>query len=51
MDPGRMGSVVVARRLSWTLTYGIFPDKGSNLCPLYWQVDIGPPGKSQEENF
>ena len=28
----------------WTppTTYGIFPDQGLNLCPLYWQVDPYP---------
>ena len=31
------GSVVVARRLSCLTTCGIFPDQGSNLCPLHWQ--------------
>ena len=25
-----------------TTTYGIFPDQGLNLCPLYWQVDSYP---------
>ena len=35
------GTVAVAHRLSWTPTYGIFPDKGSNLCSVYWHVDTG----------
>ena len=25
---------------------GIFPDQGSNPCPLHWQADSGPSGKS-----
>ena len=30
------GSVVVVHRVSCSTTYGIFPDKGSNPCPLHW---------------
>jgi len=26
--------------LSCSSAYGIFPDQGSNLCPLHWQVDF-----------
>ena len=37
--PQSTGSVVVAYRLSCSATCGIFPDQGSNLCPLHWQVD------------
>ena len=33
------GSVVVARRLSCSAACGIFPDQGSNPCPLHWQAD------------
>ena len=33
------GSVVVAHGLSWSAARGIFPDQGSNLCPLHWQAD------------
>ena len=33
------GSVVVAHRLSCFAACGIFPDQGSNPCPLQWQVD------------
>ena len=33
------GSVVVAHGLSCSAACGIFPDQGSNLCPLHWQVD------------
>ena len=32
------GSVVVACGLSCSTAYGIFLDKGSNPCPLHWQV-------------
>ena len=33
------GSVVVAHGLSCSVACGIFPDQGSNLCPLHWQAD------------
>ena len=33
------GSVVVAHGLSCSVACGIFPDQGSNLCPLQWQTD------------
>ena len=36
---GTWASVVVARRLSCSVACGIFPDQGSNPCPLHWQVD------------
>ena len=29
----------VAHRLSCSMECGIFPDQGSNLCPLHWQAD------------
>ena len=32
-------SVVVAHGLSCCTPCGIFPDQGSNLCPLHWQVE------------
>ena len=32
------GSVVVAHGLSCPMACGIFPDQGSNLCPLPWQA-------------
>ena len=35
----RVGSVVVAHRLSCSAACGIFPDQGSNPCPLHWQAD------------
>ena len=34
--------------------WGVFPDQGSNLGPLYWEPGIlatGPPEESLEENF
>ena len=35
-----VGSVIVAYDgLSCSLTYEVFQDQGSNLCPLHWQVD------------
>ena len=36
------GSVVVAHGLSCSAACGIFPDQGSNLCPLHWQTDSQP---------
>ena len=33
------GSVVVAPGFSCSAACGIFPDQGSNPCPLHWQVD------------
>ena len=33
------GSVVVVHRLSCAEACGIFPDQGSNPCPLHWQAD------------
>ena len=38
----RAGSVVVAHGLSWSAACGIFPDQGSNPCPLHWQADSQP---------
>ena len=42
------GSVVVVRGLSCFTAHRIFPDQGSNLCPLHWQgiLNPEPPGKS-----
>ena len=37
-----LGSVVVAHRLSCSAARGIFPDRGSNPCPLHWQADLQP---------
>ena len=39
---GRAGSVVVAYGPSCSAAFGIFPDQGSNLCPLHWQADSQP---------
>ena len=36
------GSVVVAHRPSCPAACGIFPDQGSNPCPLHWQADSQP---------
>ena len=39
----RAGSVIVAHGPSCSTACGIFPDQGSNLCPLHWQADSQPP--------
>ena len=36
------GSVAVAHRPSRSTACGIFPDQGSNPCPLHWQADSQP---------
>ena len=36
------GSVVVAYGPSCSAARGIFPDQGSNPCPLHWQADSQP---------
>ena len=36
------GSVVVAHGPSCSAACGIFPDQGSNWCPLHWQADSQP---------
>ena len=38
----RTGSVVVAHGPSCSTACEIFPDQGSNLCPLHWQADSQP---------
>ena len=38
----RAGSVVVIHGLSCSVACGIFPDQGSNPCPLHWQADSQP---------
>ena len=38
----RAGSVVVAHGPSCSVACGIFPDQGSNPCPLHWQADSQP---------
>ena len=41
---GSRASVVVALWLSCSATCGLFPDQGSNPCPLHWQADSQPLG-------
>ena len=36
------GSVTVAHGPSCSAACGIFPDQGSNPCPLHWQADSQP---------
>ena len=36
------GSAIVAHRPSCSTACGIFPDQGSNPCPLHWQADSQP---------
>ena len=38
----RADSVVVAHGPSCSVACGIFPDQGSNPCPLHWQADSQP---------
>ena len=38
----RSGSVVVAHGPTCSAACGIFPDQGSNPCPLHWQADSQP---------
>ena len=38
----RAGSVVVANGPSCSVACEIFPDQGSNPCPLHWQADSQP---------
>ena len=38
----RAGSVIVAHGPSCSTACGIFPDQGSNPCPLHWQADSEP---------
>ena len=38
----RAGSVIVAHGPSRSTACGIFPDQGSNPCPLHWQADSEP---------
>ena len=38
----RTGSVIVAHGPSCSAACGIFPDQGSNPCPLDWQADSQP---------
>ena len=38
----RAGSVIVAHGPSCSTACGMFPDRGSNPCPLHWQADSQP---------
>ena len=38
----RAGSVIVAHGPSRSVACGIFPDRGTNPCPLHWQADSQP---------
>ena len=38
----RAGSVIMAHGPSCSAACGIFPDQGSNPCPLHWQTDSQP---------
>ena len=38
----RAGSAVVAHGTRCSTACGIFPDQGSNPCPLHWQADSQP---------
>ena len=38
----RAGSVIAAHGPSCSAAYGIFPDQGTNPCPLHWQADSQP---------
>ena len=38
----RAGSAIVAHGPSCSMACGIFPDQGSNACPLHWQADSQP---------
>ena len=38
----RAGSAIVAHEPSCSMACGIFPDQGSNPCPLHWQADSQP---------
>ena len=38
----RAGSVIVAHGPRCSTACGIFPDQGSNPCPLHWQADSQP---------
>ena len=42
LGPGAQASIAVARGVSYSSACGIFPDQGSNPCPLHWQVDYLP---------
>ena len=41
-DSRRASSVIVAHGPTCSAACGIFPDQGSNPCPLHWQADSQP---------
>ena len=41
-DSRRAGSAIVAHGPSCSAACGIFPEQGSNPCPLHWQADSQP---------
>ena len=47
----RAGSVVVAHGLRCSAACGIFPDQGSNPCPMHWQADSQPLRHQGSPNF
>ena len=47
----RAGSAVVAHGPSCSAACGIFPDQGSNPCPLHWQADSQPLRLQGSPNF
>ena len=44
-------TVVVAHGLSCSTTCGIFPDQGSNPCPLHCKVDSQPPDHQEVQDW
>ena len=40
--PGHTSSIVVVYQLSCLMACEIFPDQGSNPCPLHWQLNFQP---------
>ena len=42
MGSRRAGSAIVAHGPSCSAACGVFPDQGSNPCPLHWQADSQP---------
>ena len=47
----RTDSAVVAHGPSCSAACGIFPDQGSNPCPLHWQADFQPLHHQGSPNF
>ena len=46
-----MGSLVAACELRCSVTHGIFPDEGSNLCLLHWQADSSPLSSQESPGY